>query len=923
MKKGVSILVFLCSIVWLSQAQQPAKNSAIVQSTRIHPTLLEFSRTGSLPRGAALAKTGAETRDCDAIIYTSDADQLARAGVRIQSRYPGFVTAMLRPSDVALLEKSSSVSYARPGLACAPDNDLSRAETGSGLLHAGFVNNTAYKGKGAIVLVYDTGIDWKHLDFRSPVDSTKSRILFIWDQTLTAGAGENPPSGFTYGVEYTRVQIENEIDGTAAGVVREKDIDGHGTHVTGTAAGNGITFGKFAGQAPEADIIFVKGGDHNFSNARMIDGMTYAANKAAALGKPMVVNWSIGSMWGPHDASDPNAVAIDAFSSQPGRVHVNSAGNSGNALIHVEGAIPAGGSKSFAITVPAYTPESGSFNDEVGIILWFNSADAVTAQLDVTSPTSRTYQLLSGETIFPDQTDGRVALGNMVSPDNHQRLLYLLVEDADPLKPPKAGTWTVTLSSVGKAVSYDGWLDPVSIGGQTIALAGADVNKTVNAFVSNKSIMVGSYFTRHSWPYYDASGIQIGRSSRVSPDDRIGDISPFSSRGPSRDGRIKPDIASPGQVIYSALSSNASPSADGLYPRQKYEALNGTSMAAPNVTGCVALLLAQNPAMTADQVKTHLASTTNTDGHTGAVPNNTFGAGKINVFRAMAKMLFPSAATSHTIYRYDRPGMSFANSYMNFVVPVTGSTRYGLRFTPSTGGTLAGVFCDLRWLALPSNASLACEVYSNTPGSLAGIPGTKIGTTVHIPLSSIDYFTTLYIDMLPAGVTVNGGTDYHLVLSLAGGAVSDNVDLVCDDGTANADNRTSVFTGVAWENSGAGGSGLSGKNVRIRPVVVSTSVPSAVESGPAGIPAAFELLQNYPNPFNPSTTITYALPVHSNVTLSIYNTLGQKVEDLVNEPQQAGYYEVRFDGTGLSSGVYFYRLQADGFVGVKKLVVVR
>jgi hypothetical protein len=81
--------------------------------------------------------------------------------------------------------------------------------------------------------------------------------------------------------------------------------------------------------------------------------------------------------------------------------------------------------------------------------------------------------------------------------------------------------------------------------------------------------------------------------------------------------------------------------------------------------------------------------------------------------------------------------------------------------------------------------------------------------------------------------------------------------------------------------------------------------------------------QNYPNPFNPSTTINYALSVHSNVTLSLYNMLGQKVEDLVNESQHAGYHEVRFDGTGLSSGVYFYRLQVDGFVEVKKLVVLR
>jgi subtilisin family serine protease len=264
---------------------------------------------------------------------------------------------MLRPSDVSLLERSTSVSYARPGFRFLPDNDISRVETGSQLLHAGFVTGTVYKGKGAIVLVYDTGIDWKHLDFRSPTDTTKSRVLFIWDQTITAGAGETPPSGFSYGVEYTQAQIQNEIDGTPAGFVREKDNNGHGTHVTGTAAGNGVTFGKFTGEAPEADIIFVKGGESSFSETRMIDGMTYAANKAAALGKPIAVNWSLGGMWGTHDATDPVSVAVDDFSSLPGRVHVNSAGNSGNSLIHVEE--DAAGSKSFTITFPHIRAQPG------------------------------------------------------------------------------------------------------------------------------------------------------------------------------------------------------------------------------------------------------------------------------------------------------------------------------------------------------------------------------------------------------------------------------------------------------------------------------------------------------------------------------------------------------------------------------------
>jgi len=86
---------------------------------------------------------------------------------------------------------------------------------------------------------------------------------------------------------------------------------------------------------------------------------------------------------------------------------------------------------------------------------------------------------------------------------------------------------------------------------------------------------------------------------------------------------------------------------------------------------------------------------------------------------------------------------------------------------------------------------------------------------------------------------------------------------------------------------------------------------------------AFSLSQNYPNPFNPSTTIRYGLPARSLVTLAVFNTLGQQVAILQNGEQDAGYHEVKFDASGLSSGVYFYRLQAGGFVETRKFVLIK
>lgn len=106
-------------------------------------------------------------------------------------------------------------------------------------------------------------------------------------------------------------------------------------------------------------------------------------------------------------------------------------------------------------------------------------------------------------------------------------------------------------------------------------------------------------------------------------------------------------------------------------------------------------------------------------------------------------------------------------------------------------------------------------------------------------------------------------------------------------------------------------------------VIFLDPILSATGHSKDNIPPVFNMSQNYPNPFNPTTIIQYGLPTKSHVTLTIFNALGQQVATLVNGVQEVGYHEVKFDGSSMSSGMYFYRLQAGSFVQTRKLLLLR
>jgi flagellar hook assembly protein FlgD len=105
---------------------------------------------------------------------------------------------------------------------------------------------------------------------------------------------------------------------------------------------------------------------------------------------------------------------------------------------------------------------------------------------------------------------------------------------------------------------------------------------------------------------------------------------------------------------------------------------------------------------------------------------------------------------------------------------------------------------------------------------------------------------------------------------------------------------------------------------------ITTKVKGAGES----VPTEYRMLQNYPNPFNPSTTIQYELPATGEVTVEVYNMLGERIVTLVNEAKEAGYHQVEWNGRDgnqrtVASGVYFYRIHAGSFSNVMRMLLLK
>lgn len=579
---------------------------------------------------------------------TASRAELERIGVRVDTLTHGRATVTLLPAALPALAARADVSLVTLPHPLHPLLAKSVPETGVSVLRSQVAGDfTGATGSGVIVGVIDSGIDLDHPNFKDPAGNT--RIRYLWDQT----APNVPGAPFGDGAECTAAQIDAHLcaehDEIGAG--------GHGTHVTGIAAGNGAAPSEggaayaHVGMAPESDIVFVKLDFKDSNNA--IKALHYIFDKADALGKPCVVNMSFGSHVGAHDGTDPLEQEIDDLvTAKPGRAVVVAAGNERGDDIHASVLAQAGIQVTGPVlTVPAYNAKPGSNNDYVRLTGYYAATDDVAALLITPTGSAHSFDLTPGNGCHPelDDVDGSIQVCNGTSSSIGQgttaREIYVVIRDRLANKPPKNGAWRLYLTgdTVVGSGKVDFWVSGTMVSSFDLFTPPhfttlADSASTICIpGTSRQAITVGSYNTRLCWT--DSSNDSWSYTGTP----KIGDVSPFSSAGPTRDGRQKPDLAAPGMGIVGPLADEVKasllndPNGAPFVINDSYRLEQGTSQAAPHVAGAVALLLEKEPGLPHAQIRSKLIGSTRQDPFTVATnagyfaTNPYFGFGKLDL----------------------------------------------------------------------------------------------------------------------------------------------------------------------------------------------------------------------------------------------------------------------------------------------------
>ena len=577
-------------------------------------------------------------------------------------------------------EIANQAPIIRLGMAPAPklENDLGSASTGAPRLRYGVPGDwdrtRGYTGNNVVVGDVDTGIDWTHGDFLNPDGTT--RILYLWDTTVNTTYDKTPAGmfgmsggiyvGFDFGTVYTKEDIDH-------GLCPEVDTNGHGTHTIGTAAGNGGATGLYTGMAPNADIIFVKG--------LQFEGNEFIFERAASLGKPVAVNNSWGYdwpgdlyagypyctfiIWYPGDGSDYESDYIDYLAEiyPRGAIFVNSAGNDGHwpySFIHHKeifdysygwpdgGEWHAGGTTRASSVLshryhrPAHPEMFGLRSEYSDFWVRSNKPVRVTVKTAVKTYTFDTGTYGNFDDAYSANTDFDMDM--MDDNGNGEYCGYINFDEYTADAGWGEGDWTIKVRPLnGGLVKYDLWMQSYHGRWGDVAhththnywdacFAGVrgmvDYSEYILDFGAGKNVYtVGAWTTRSEW--LAADGYTYYPWGFVEP--YVGAISIFSSPGPSRDGRMKPDIAAPGAVIMSAASKDAGWEDYDLDPDLAHGWMWGTSMAAPHATGAIALLLQRYPNLPMSAVRYYLKQWAKKDNFTRRFGVKGFGAGKLNV----------------------------------------------------------------------------------------------------------------------------------------------------------------------------------------------------------------------------------------------------------------------------------------------------
>lgn len=641
------------------------------------------------------SKSGSTEDWVDVFVKLEGDADVSDLGYVERSRAGDVSVGRIPRRSVRTLASDARVRYVESSRVARRLNSTGKSDTGVNAVHAGESLPSGIKGHGVVVGVLDSGIDFTHPDFSH---STGTRIQFLMD--MRSDDTE---------VFYTKAQIDAN-----PGSVAQRDGNGsggHGTHVTGTAAGlNGV--------APEADIIFVKGirddaSNGGFSEADIANGTSYIFEKAEEMGRPAVVNLSLGGISGPMDGTSAYEQFLSNLSG-PGKIIVAAAGNSGSDYVHAGTNL-----QPSTLYESLVEPMSSEFNL---IEMWYEAGSMSSVAFGVYALDDgslvylgKTNSVTMGNTVglnqngdldplaitFNGATIGYFAVesSNTVDAENGDGQAYLVLSNNDdPNLDLNDFFWTVLYQSTASASGrVDMWVNgggfyPFDVGLEDVVEIPGDRDFSVGSpATSRKVISVGSYVTRTSWTDIDGVNRNVlwqhpSGEGTIIP--AVGTISEFSSRGPTRDGRLAPIIAAPGEKIASSLSSHLDVRATqqesfdlgGVYRGDIVQGggqmvTQGTSMASPHLAGVVALMLQVDPLLDYEKAVDILAETARTDEQVGAAPNISYGNGKVDAHAAVSRALTLSSIDDHR-YEYGAGPQLFAN-YPNPFNPTT-NIRFSL-----------------------------------------------------------------------------------------------------------------------------------------------------------------------------------------------------------------------------------------------------